>query len=254
MTQTSEAHDSTGIHIILAPGFWLGAWAWEAVASDLVRRGHHVTAVTLPGLHSADSDRAGIRLDDHISAIADAVAATPSSERVVLVAHSGAGPVAYAASDRVPDRLARIVYVDSGPLRNGTALREDLDASVTEIPLPSWSELEAEGSSLDGLDDATLEIFRSRAVPEPAGPARDRLELVDSSRLDVPTTVICTSFPSEVIQQMAGAVAVRGVKPGQCHRGDVVSSPDQVGSHCLPRPCAEPESGSQDDVSACAVV
>ena len=57
-----------------------------------------------------------------------------------------------------------------------------------------------------------------------------------------------------IVQSDAGAVAVRGVKPGQGHRGDVVSSPDQVGSHCLPRPCAEPESGSQDDVSACAVV
>ncbi|MFV9453259.1 alpha/beta fold hydrolase [Rhodococcus sp. NM-2] len=225
MTQTNESHDSTGTHIILAPGFWLGAWAWEAVASDLIRRGHHVTAVTLPGLHSSDSDRAGIRLDDHISAIADVVANTPSSERVVLVAHSGAGPVAYAASDRVPGRLARIVYVDSGPLQNGTALREDLDASVTEIPLPSWSELEADGSSLDGLDDAILETFRSRAVPEPAGPARDRLELRDSSRLDVPTTVICTSFPSEVIQQMAGAGHPMAAELAQIAKVDYVDLP-----------------------------
>lgn len=205
MTRTSEVHGSTGTHIILVPGFWLGAWAWAAVESGLTRQGHRVTAVTLPGLDSTVSDRAGVRLDDHIAAITEAVANTPSSERVVVVAHSGAGPVAYAASDRVPDRLARIVYVDSGPLQSGTALRDDLDPADVEIPLPSWSELEAEGNSLDGLDDDMLETFRDRAVPMPAGPARDTVELADSRRLDVPTTVICTSFPSEVIQQMAAA-------------------------------------------------
>jgi hypothetical protein len=35
--------------IILVPGFWLGAWAWDEVASDLRAAGHDVTALTLPG-------------------------------------------------------------------------------------------------------------------------------------------------------------------------------------------------------------
>ncbi|MEN0136312.1 MAG: alpha/beta hydrolase [Rhodococcus sp. (in: high G+C Gram-positive bacteria)] len=225
MTRTSEVHGSTGTHVILVPGFWLGAWAWEAVESDLIGQDHHVTAVTLPGLDSADGDRAGVRLDHHVAAITEAIASTPPSERVVLVAHSGAGPVAYAASDRVPGRLARIVYVDSGPLQSGTALRDDLDPAVTEIPLPSWSELEAEGSSLAGLDDATLEMFRRRAVPEPAGPARDTIELTDSRRLDVPTTVICTSFPSEVIQQMAAAGHPMAAELAQIAKVDYVDLP-----------------------------
>ncbi|WP_072691175.1 alpha/beta fold hydrolase [Rhodococcus marinonascens] len=200
---TSETRNSTATHIILIPGFWLGAWAWESVASDLAGRGYHVTTVTLPGLDSVDTDRSNIRLEHHISATVDAVAATPPSERAIVIAHSGAGPVVYAAGDRVPERLARIVYVDSGPLQNGAALREDLDPSATEIQLPSWSELEAAGSSLDGLDEVQLETFRRRAVPMPAGPVREKLELVDSQRLDVPTTVICTSFPSQIIQEMA---------------------------------------------------
>jgi len=40
---------------VLVPGAWLGAWAWDAVAADLGRRGHHVRPVTLPGL----AERAG---------------------------------------------------------------------------------------------------------------------------------------------------------------------------------------------------
>ena len=36
--------------IILVPGFWLGAWAWDEVAGLLHAEGHEVTALTLPGL------------------------------------------------------------------------------------------------------------------------------------------------------------------------------------------------------------
>ena len=45
--------------IILVPGFWLGAWAWDEVAADLRAAGHDVTALTLPGLESKDADRSG---------------------------------------------------------------------------------------------------------------------------------------------------------------------------------------------------
>ncbi|MFZ2178465.1 MAG: alpha/beta fold hydrolase [Rhodococcus sp. (in: high G+C Gram-positive bacteria)] len=195
----------TATHLVLVPGFWLGAWAWEAVAADLAGRGYRVTTVTLPGLDSAENDRAAITLDDHVQAILDAAATTPAEERTVLVAHSGAGPVSYAATDRAPDRFTRVIYVDSGPLQNGSVLREDLDPSATEIPLPTWAELEAEGSSLEGLDDAALAGFRARAVPHPAGPARDVFVLKNERRLDVPSTVLCTSFPSDTIRQMAAS-------------------------------------------------
>ena len=46
----------TNAPIILVPGFWLGAWAWDEVADELRTGGHDVTALTLPGLESADAD------------------------------------------------------------------------------------------------------------------------------------------------------------------------------------------------------
>ena len=46
--------------IILVPGFWLGAWAWDEVADTLRADGHDVTALTLPGLESADADRSSV--------------------------------------------------------------------------------------------------------------------------------------------------------------------------------------------------
>lgn len=99
--------------IVLVPGFWLGAWAWNDVIAALRADDHDVTAITLPGLESSDTRRPAITLSDHIEAICQAVSA--KGVPVVLAVHSGAGVPGYAASDRIPDQLAAIVYVDSGP-------------------------------------------------------------------------------------------------------------------------------------------
>ncbi len=176
--------------IVLVPGFWLGAWAWDEVAAALRADGHDVTAVTLPGLESADADRSAITLSDHVDAICEAVRSAGSP--VVLAVHSGAGFAGYAASDRVPERIAAMVYVDSAP---GTGASEP-DFSGVEKPLPSQKELE-EGENLDGLSEEQLETFRRRAVPEPGGVLREGAVLTNDARLDVPSTVICTGYTSD---------------------------------------------------------
>jgi pimeloyl-ACP methyl ester carboxylesterase len=176
--------------IVLVPGFWLGAWAWDEVAAALRADGHDVTALTLPGLESADADRSSITFADHVDAICDAVKA--AGQPVVLAVHSGAGATGYAATDRIPEQIAAMVYVDSGPATG--ALDPDFDA--VEKPLPSPGELEAE-ENLDGLSEEQLETFRRRAVPEPGAALRETAELTNDARLDVPSTAICTGFTSD---------------------------------------------------------
>ena len=176
--------------IVLVPGFWLGAWAWDEVASALRADGHHVTALTLPGLESADADRSTITLADHVDAICEAV--TAARAPVVLAVHSGAGFSGYAASDRVPELIAAMVYVDSGP---GIGAM-DPDFEGVELPLPSQETL-AEEENLDGLSEEQLETFRRRAVPQPGGLLREAVELTSDARLDVPSTMICTGFSSD---------------------------------------------------------
>jgi pimeloyl-ACP methyl ester carboxylesterase len=179
--------------IILVPGFWLGAWAWDQVAASLRGDGHDVTAMTLPGLESADADRSSITLADHVDAICKAVIAM--GRPVVLAVHSGAGAPGYAVTDRIPEQIAAMVYVDSGPATG--ALDPDFDA--VELPLPSPEKL-AEEENLDGLSEEQLETFRRRAVPEPGAALREAVELSNDARLDVPSTVVCTGFPSEQIK------------------------------------------------------
>jgi pimeloyl-ACP methyl ester carboxylesterase len=180
----------TSAPIVLVPGFWLGAWAWDEVAAALRADGHDVTAVTLPGLESADADRSAITLADHVDAICEAV--TAAGRPVVLAVHSGAGAPGYAVSDRIPEQLAAMVYVDSGPATGAL----DPAFEGVEKPLPSLEEL-AEEENLDGLSDEQLENFRQRAVPQPGAALREAVDLTNDARLDVPTTAICTAFASE---------------------------------------------------------
>jgi len=175
--------------IVLVPGFWLGAWAWDEVAASLRAAGHDVMALTLPGLESADADRSRITFSDHVDAICDAVRA--AGRPVVLAVHSGAGAPGYAVTDRIPEQIAAMVYVDTGPAQG--ALDPDFDA--VEKPMPSLEKL-AKEENLNGLTTEHLETFRRRAVPEPGAALRGAATLTNDARLDVPSTVICTGYTS----------------------------------------------------------
>ncbi len=181
--------------IVLVPGFWLGAWAWDEVAAALRADGHDVTAITLPGLESADVDRSSITLSDHIDAICDAVTAKESP--VVLAVHSASGFSGYAASDRIPERIAALVYVDSTPGKGA------LDPEFDGVDKPMvWEEI-AEEENLDGLSEEQLETFRQRAVPVPGGVVREEVALTNDARRDIPSTIIATGFTSEQYKDAA---------------------------------------------------
>ena len=185
----------TSAPIILVPGFWLGAWAWDEVAEKLRADGHDVTAITLPGLESKDADRSGIGFADHVDAIQRAVEAAGSP--VVLVVHSAAGYTGYAASDRVPDRIAAMVYVDTAPGKGAM----DADFADAEKPLV-WAEIEEE-ENLDGVSDEQKETFRQRGVPVPGRVLSESAELTNDARNDIPSTLIATAFTAEQYQTYA---------------------------------------------------
>jgi pimeloyl-ACP methyl ester carboxylesterase len=186
-----------GVDIILIPGFWLDASSWDQVTPALEQAGHRVRALTLPGLESADADRSGILLRDHIDAIVATIDEIDGP--VVLVGHSGGGAIAHAAADARPDRVARLVHVDTWPLGNGQAINTELPVVDGEIPLPDWSQFDEE--DLRDLDDGLREAFRARAVPEPTAVARDPQVLTDDRRYDVPATIIACEFTSEQMRK-----------------------------------------------------
>lgn len=185
--------------IVLVPGFWLGAWAWDDVTPHLRAAGFDVRALTLPGLEPAQDLRGEVTLDDHADAILAAL--DPDAPRRVLVVHSGATVPGTMVLDRVPSQVDHVIFVDTAPVRDGFAL--DQTVAGDEHPLSAaWDTHVAQGT-LRGLDGEQLARFQERAVPQPAGTVRGAATLSDPARLDVPGTVICTSFPSSDFQAYA---------------------------------------------------
>ncbi len=188
------------MNIILIPGFWLDGSSWDDVVPALEQAGHRTHALTLPGMEAKDADRSGITLRDHVAAVVDVIDSVgPADGKVVLVGHSGGGAIAHAAVDARPARVARVVYVDSGPLSAGGVINDELPAENGEVPLPDWQLFDDE--DLVDLDDELRVAFRKRAIPTPAHVASDSQQLSDERRYDVPVTVIACEFPSAKLRE-----------------------------------------------------
>lgn len=179
--------------VILVPGLWLDASSWDDVVPVLERAGHRPHPLTLPGMDAVDADRSGITLRDHVDAVVAAVDAAEGP--VALVGHSGGGAIAHGAVDARPDRVTRVVYVDSWPLGDGGCINDELPVVDGEVPLPDWSVFPEE--DLVDLDDELRAALRARAVPAPLGVSAGRQQLSDERRYDVPITVIACEFGSD---------------------------------------------------------
>ncbi|MDR6868996.1 pimeloyl-ACP methyl ester carboxylesterase [Microbacterium resistens] len=192
--------------IILVPGHWLGAWAWDEVVEQLQDAGHRAVPLTLPGLDPHDPQRATRTLDDQADAIDRALESAAASGHgpAVLVAHSGANAPVSIVLDRHPELVGHVIWVDSGPVAPGTVFAPDAPADLVELPLPAFDVL-GEQASLDGLDAGALDRFREGAVPEPGPVLRQAVELANAERLDVPTTLVCCSISGEQIRELAAA-------------------------------------------------
>lgn len=189
------------MEIVLVPGLWLDGSSWDEVVPVLERAGHRTHALTLPGM-TRDADRAGITLRDHVAAVV-AVIDSLAPAKVVLVGHSGGGAVAHAAVDARPDRVARVVYVDTWPLGAGHVVNDGFPAENGEIPLPDWSLFDDD--DLVDLDDELRARFRERALPSPARVPCDPQRLSDERRYDVPATVIACAAPSAKLREWLAA-------------------------------------------------
>jgi pimeloyl-ACP methyl ester carboxylesterase len=197
--------------VVLVPGAWLGAWAWREVAAGLRTAGHEVHPLTLTGVaERSHLATPGVNLDTHATDIVRLIEVEELTD-VVLVGHSHGGIAAAAAADRVPDRLARVVYVDSGPLPDGMAeidmwppeeqarVREQTRPDGTLPPRP-WDP-SADPANLAGLDAATLDLLRRRATPHPLASATQPMSR-KGDPLAVPAALVACTMPMATVRAL----------------------------------------------------
>lgn len=94
-------------------GAFVGGWSWKKVTALLRTAGHEVYTPTLTGLgervHLLNPD---IDLETHIQDILEVISYEDLAG-VILVGHSYSGLVIASVADRVPQRLAHLVYLDA---------------------------------------------------------------------------------------------------------------------------------------------
>ncbi|PZF62380.1 alpha/beta hydrolase [Curtobacterium sp. MCBD17_034] len=188
------------MYVILVPGMWLDASAWDDVAPVLRAAGHEVEALTLPGMHPGD-DPASVGFEDQVQAVVDRVDAasrtTSGAESIALVGHSASGAVVGVAVDRRAARIRAAVYVDAIPFPEGDWDNDEFPVVDGVVPFPERS---AFGDAM--VRDTTDEqwaALQARAIPVPAGATRQHFRLTDEARRRVPTTVITSEMsPDEL--------------------------------------------------------
>ena len=120
---TPAAHHPT---IVLVHGAFGGGWGFRQVADRLTADGYRVYRPTLTGqgerVHLASPS---VDLRTHIADVVNVIRFEDLHD-VVLVGHSYGGMVVAGVADAVPERIARVVYLDAFlPLDGETAMRED---------------------------------------------------------------------------------------------------------------------------------
>ncbi|MGW2023490.1 alpha/beta fold hydrolase [Streptomyces decoyicus] len=103
-------------NFLLVAGARLGAWAWDEVVPYLRAAGHDAHPLTLSGLADKRGMPAGQQT--HVQDIVDEVERQDLRD-VVLVGHSYSGIPVGQAAERIGDRLARVVFVDSSVPTDG---------------------------------------------------------------------------------------------------------------------------------------
>lgn len=184
--------------VLLIPGFWLDATAWDPVVPAIEAAGHTPKPITLPGLSPADP---GVGLRDQIDHVVGLVDAADGP--IVLVGHSGGGAVAHGVVDARPDRVAKVIYVDSGPLGDGGVINDEFEAEDGMVPLPNRMVFDDE--TVADMDDAVWAAFEARAIPIPAKVATEKQVLSDPRRYDVPVTVITCEMSEQTLRELITA-------------------------------------------------
>jgi pimeloyl-ACP methyl ester carboxylesterase len=130
---------------VIVHGAWGGGWAFREVERLLRADGHIVYRPTLTGqgerVHLSSPD---VGLNTHIQDVVNVIEWEDLHD-VVLVGHSYGGMVVTGVADRIPDRIAHLIYLDAMVPEDGEsvdttgALRRRLPRPTTNGYIePTW--------------------------------------------------------------------------------------------------------------------
>ena len=206
-----------GMETLLVPGLWLDASSWDPVVPSLRSAGLFPHALTMPGVGAPAAESAELGIDDWVDAV---VARIDRLEGPVsLVGHSGGGNVVWGAADRRPDRVSRVVFVDTIPPYPGATISE-FPVVDGVVPFPGWEFFDDEDTwDLDApTRDRTLPLTRS----VPARVPTDPVTLEDARRFSVPVTLLMGGLDEPSFRELVSTWGAFGEEFGAIDDAEVV--------------------------------
>lgn len=186
--------------IILVPGLWLDASSWEELTPRLRAAGHEPFPLTMPGVGAPANESSSLRISDWVAATVVQIDALPGP--VVLVGHSGGGNVVWSAADQRPDRVDRVILVDSVPPPPGAAISE-FEVVDGVVPFPGWDFFDEEETA-----DLSAEVRARTAAATlsvPASVPTDPITLDDPRRHAVPVTMLSGGADEDQVRAQLAA-------------------------------------------------
>ena len=175
------------LHAVLIHGAWQGSWVWDTMLAPLRALGWNPVAVDLPGNGTDTTDPAEVTLDLYAAHVAGVLESLPGP--AVVVGHSGGGIIASQAAERVPERVAALVYLAGMMLPDGVSYGDvvrDVTATLPSAPgiAPHllWS---ADGLTSTVPVEAAIRFFYQDCDPAAARAAASRLTAQPEQARDV---------------------------------------------------------------------
>lgn len=162
LTAQAKGRHVTTRTYVLVHAAWHGGWCWKKLTALLRARGHEVHAPTLTGLgERAHLARRDVGLETHVEDVVN-VLECENLSNVILVGHSSSGAVITGVADRVPRRLAHVVYLDAFVPENGQTLMDLIPAERRE-GMEQRVKIEGQGWLLPSLAPVPWDEFLLKA-------------------------------------------------------------------------------------------
>ena len=213
--------------VVIVHCAWWGAYLWQTVRHQLQAAGHVVLTPTLTGLsertHLRGLEGKDIDLSLHIQDIL-AVLEWEDLHDVRIVGHSYSGIVATAVADRVPERMAEVIYVDAFVPDDGQSMldllpppaRAGFEQQVQTLPdgrqvVPPRRFEHLGRRSSGALSDDEIQRVLARFQPQPWATFTEPVHLTGAG-IRVPHTYMhCTDkVGPDALERFAAQAHARG--------------------------------------------
>jgi pimeloyl-ACP methyl ester carboxylesterase len=175
---------------VIVHGAWGGSWAFKETDSLLTKLGNTVYRPSLTGqgerVHLASEN---INLTTHINDVVNMILFEDLND-IVLVGHSYGGMVITGVSDRLPDKIRKLIYLDAFVPNDGESLK-----SIQGEAFESMMKFNQNGFLVPPWVDASQEPPKD--VPHPLKTLTEPVSLKNPKAKNLPAVYILTVDPGK---------------------------------------------------------